>query len=102
MTRLIGVFLAVVLMSGTASPQQSQCLLRADLLKTWLEKYNEGPVRRGGSLGLDGNLYIYEVLLSSTGSWTIVRTSGDGRTCPMAFGEDWEVTGEPPVPGDPT
>lgn len=106
MTRFIGVFAAaaaVVLMSGTASPQQLQCpLSRDEILKVALDGYNEGPVQGGEATNRDGSQYIFELLLSTEGSWTIIRTDIDGQTCAIASGTSWITTGEPPLPGDPT
>lgn len=107
MTRFIGVFAAaaaVVLMSGTASPQEPpKCPLSRDqILKIALDNYNEGPVQGGEMTNRDGSQYIFELLLSTEGSWTIVRTGTDGQTCAIASGTSWITTGEPPLPGKPT
>ena len=50
-------------------------------------KYDEMPVARG--ITTNGKAVI-EVLASESGSWTLIVTGPQGRTCLVASGEAWE------------
>lgn len=72
----------------SAPPAQAQqamlCGLRDDMGKMLDQRFGEQP--QGG--GIVGDR-IVELLVSQTGSWTILITSADGRSCVVTGGEDW-------------
>lgn len=61
------------------------CDSRELVLKALKNEANEQIVSRG--LDLHGEMV--EVLLSESGSWTIIQTSTDGFTCVLKMGQDW-------------
>ena len=50
------------------------------------ERYEE--TRRG--IGLSGAKQVLEVFASAGGTWTVVVTDPEGRTCLVASGRGWE------------
>jgi len=78
---------------------QMACGTRDSVVAKLGDKY--GEVRRGG--GLAGSTAIFEIWASeATGSWTILKTTPDGKTCIMAVGEGWQDdAGEPTPTGSP-
>ncbi len=83
------VFTAVIAAAALpATPAQAQqamlCGLRDDMGKMLDQRFGEQP-QAGGIVGDR----IVELLVSQTGSWTILITSADGRSCVVTGGEDW-------------
>lgn len=75
--------------SAMDSPSPMEfCGERAALVKSLLEKSREHPTAVGQ---IDGSAVI-EVLVSDTGSWTMLATGTDGRSCVVSAGEGWEQT----------
>jgi len=64
--------------------QQMLCGLRDDMGKMLEKRFGEQPQ----AAGVVGDR-IVELLVSQTGSWTILMTSADGRACVVTGGEDW-------------
>jgi hypothetical protein len=90
------VFTAVVAASTIpATPAQAQqqmlCGLRDEMGKMLVQRFGEQPQ----AAGLVGDR-IVELLVSQTGSWTILITSADGRACVVTGGEEW--TAKPTMP----
>ncbi len=74
---------------GSATGQAlAFCAERAALVKSLSDTYSEVPAAVGQ---IDGNAVI-EVLVSESGSWTILATGTDGRSCVVSGGEGWELT----------
>lgn len=67
-----------------APPQAMLCGLRDDMGQMLDQRFGEQP-QAGGIVGDR----IVELLVSQTGSWTILITSADGRSCVVTGGEDW-------------
>jgi hypothetical protein len=66
------------------------CAEREEMLRRLEVEY--GAVRRG--TGLRGNGAVVEVwAVPSTGDWTLVQNYAGGKSCIVAIGEHWEVTG---------
>ena len=40
-------------------------------------------------MGLASNVNLFEVFISKRGTWTILSTRADGRTCIMMAGKSW-------------
>lgn len=68
----------------TQAQQQMLCGLRDDMGKMLEKRFGEQPQ----AAGVVGDR-IVELLVSQTGSWTILMTSADGRACVVTGGEDW-------------
>ena len=66
--------------------QQPPCVERADFLKHLESNYEEAPV----AMGLTTGGGLLEVVVSRTGSWTIIVTTPNGISCGVASGESWE------------
>jgi hypothetical protein len=66
------------------------CGDRSDLLAQLKEKFDEKPT----GVGLTGNGTVVELTKSSSGSWTLLLSFADGRSCLMAAGENWEQAPE--------
>lgn len=86
----------VVLLSASGAHAQQLCALR-DAAITQLEaKFNERVVGRG--LAKRGKEMV-ELLVSESGSWTVVISDTQGRTCIVASGDSWMpvplLVGEP-------
>ncbi len=93
----IPLTVALLLIPATVQAQFA-CGTRDSFVGTLGEKY--GEIRKGA--GLAGPTAIYELWVSeATGTWTILKTYPNGRTCIMAVGDSWHD--DPPIaPGDPT
>ncbi len=85
MLRIIAAVLVATSLALPASAQ-SVCGERSKFLEHLGSKYQEGPVAMG--LVSDGN--VLEVLASDGGSWTIIVTRPDGKSCVVATGDGWE------------
>jgi isopentenyl diphosphate isomerase/L-lactate dehydrogenase-like FMN-dependent dehydrogenase len=82
--RAMALGAAVALGLGVPAAARGVCGERAAVIAELQHRY--GETRR--SVGLQQNRAIVEVWASDrTGSWTIVVTNADGRTCLMAAGE---------------
>jgi hypothetical protein len=80
-------------LAGVTAPAQAQqqaqqqamlCGLRDDMGEMLDQRFGEQP-QAGGIVGDR----IVELLVSQTGSWTILITSADGRACVVTGGDDW-------------
>ena len=82
MTRLA---LALALLAGPVWAQ-GNCAPRALLIEKLISKYGEAMI--GG--GLQNGQSIFEVWVSKeNGTWTILRTGANGRSCIMSTGTSW-------------
>lgn len=81
-TALIAVFLVV-------QPAHASffCGDRTEITKSLGMKYHEKLVASG--LADAGS--VIEIFASRTGTWTMIVTSPNGRSCYMASGEHWEA-----------
>lgn len=66
--------------------QQTACGERHALLNQLRETYAERPA----GLGVVGNGSVMELLVSPSGSWTLLLSMPTGQTCMIANGESWE------------
>lgn len=70
-----------------SAPQMPVCHERTEALHYLRSNYDEQPV----ALGLANNGGVIEVLANPDGkTWTILITTPDGHTCPLASGVGWE------------
>ena len=92
--RAVLMALIIVLLSGGAIGQSlTLCGERRAVVASLEKTYFETPV----SMGLESNGGLIEILVSPTGTFTIIMTQPNGWTCVMAAGEDWE--NHKPLPG---
>ncbi|MDP1699751.1 MAG: hypothetical protein Q8L53_02170 [Aestuariivirga sp.] len=73
---------------GAASPAQAlgMCGSRADFIKALSDKYQE----TGKALGIAGQVNLVEIFASKAGTWTILVTTPQGKSCIIAAGSSWE------------
>jgi len=69
-----------------AASAQALCGDRTNFLKHLGKSYKESPT----AMGLTSNGKVIEVLTSDKGSWTIIVTNPEGKSCVVAAGEAWE------------
>lgn len=80
----IGGLLAV---TATQSQATNFCANRTEMVKSLADKFNENPTAVGQ---INGDAVI-EVFVSEKGSWTILATGTDGKSCVLSAGESWEI-----------
>ena len=79
--------LAPVGFSGPAMAQQQMaCAERNALVGELKEKYKEASQ----GLGMTGNGAVMELMTSEGGSWSLVVTMPNGKSCLIATGSGWE------------
>lgn len=101
MKRILITLTACAALLGTTANaqgflQDATCGDRDEVTKKLERKF--GELQRG--TGVISSNQILELWQSSEGSWTILMTRPDGRTCIMAAGDFWRKTPEG-TSGDP-
>lgn len=95
------VCLAMMYRAATAHAL-GMCGSRADFVKALSDKYQE----TGKAFGIAGQVNLVEVFVSKTGTWSILVTTPQGKSCMIAAGKSWEdlpsVTVKQKSEGDPT
>ncbi len=71
----------------TTASAERVCGARSLFLAKLGERYSESPT----AIGIASNGSVLEVLSSKSGSWSIITTAPDGRTCLLASGDSWET-----------
>lgn len=92
-------FAGLILATEIAHAQSAaQCGQREAVIERLTSAY--GETRHG--IGLAAYNAVMEVFASATtGSWTIIVTLADGRTCLIAAGQNYETLAEPlPAAGE--
>lgn len=101
-TKLISVLAGLAALGASpAIGQMQNCAPRAVVVERLASKY--GEVFSGG--GLQSGAAVFEVWTSADdGTWTILMTHADGRSCVMAAGTDWQdaLESQKQVVGAPT
>jgi hypothetical protein len=77
------------LMTMTATPSLATtfCAERGEMVKSLSDKFKENPAAVGQ---INGSAVI-EVFVSEKGSWTILATGTDGKSCVLSAGEGFEI-----------
>ena len=70
-----------------AASAQTLCGERQSFLSHLGKNYHEATT----AMGLTSSGKVIEVLTSDKGTWTIIVTNPDGRSCLIAAGEEWEA-----------
>ena len=70
----------------TPAAAQAVCSERSTFVRGLAAQHRESPV----ALGIIADGKVLEVLASKDGTWTILVTSPNGRSCVLAVGESWE------------
>ena len=73
---------------GASNPAQAlgMCGSRADFIKALSDKYQE----TGKAIGIAGQVNLVEIFASKAGTWTILVTTPQGKSCIIAAGSSWE------------
>ena len=85
----IGIGLTVALgwaQDAGAQTQRPACGDRAGVLAQLKGAYDEKPT----ALGTTGDGAVVELTTSQNGTWTLLLSLPNGRTCLMATGENWD------------
>ena len=80
---VMGMVIGMLIRPAHAQPV---CALRDTVLAGLEKTYKEEPV----AIGLASNGGVIEVIVSPSGSFTIILTRTNGISCVMAAGEAWE------------
>lgn len=102
MLNIRSVALALILsVSFLAVPAQANnhnpCDPRKVVLDELLQDYGETPT----AIGITSNGKVLEVLVSKSGSWTIIISTPSGFTCWGITGENWELFPAEVIKEDP-
>lgn len=62
------------------------CAPRGTMVEMLSEVFGEEP----RAIGLAGEAHLMELFVSETGTWTILRTTASGISCPLAEGTSFE------------
>ncbi len=86
----ITMVLALLTLATLAVPamaqQQMPCAERSALVGELKEKYKEASQ----GVGMTGNGAVMELMTSEGGSWSLVVTMPNGKSCLIATGSGWE------------
>lgn len=77
---------SLIALSSASPAQAAMCGKRADFIKALNDKYQES----GKALAIAGQVNLVEVFASKAGTWTILVTTPEGKTCIIAAGSSWE------------
>ena len=87
--------LGALVLAADPARAEPRCGPRAEVLEMLGERYEE--TRRG--IGVAGPTQVLEVFASVEGSWTVLVTDPEGRSCMVASGRGWEDLREALPPG---
>jgi hypothetical protein len=71
-----------------SEPEMAMCGARNDVLNELAQQFREKPM----AVGQIDNNAVLEILVSDTGSWTILATGTDGQSCIVSTGEGFQST----------
>lgn len=66
----------------------NMCSDRAHIVSELEQQFNENVT----AVGMVDQNAVVEIFVSDTGSWTILATGTDGKSCIISAGEGWEST----------
>lgn len=78
--------------SGNAAGSEVPCGQHNDVVASFSKSYKEEP----SALGITDKGGLIEVLVSPSGTWTMLLTMPGGPACILGTGEDWNMR---PAPG---
>ena len=89
MTRALTIALFVIF--ATPATAKTICGDRSKMIGYLDRDYQEAQT----GLGLASNGAVVELYTAKTGTWTMLITSPDGKTCVVGSGEGWESQHRP-------
>ena len=93
MKRLAPIFASaaasLMLFTGPAATttEANLCAERTEMVKSLAEQFKENPA----AVGVINPSAVIEVFVSQDGSWTILATGTDGKSCVLSAGFGWET-----------
>ena len=63
------------------------CGTRDEIVKKLSEEFKEAPQ----SVGIVNQDAVVEIFVSENGTWTIIASDTDGKSCVLSSGEGWET-----------
>lgn len=95
MLKPIIIFLSSLIIAGLlavgAQAATTKCGVRNEIIQLLEAKYQEGRVAVALS---QKSTEAFEIFVSPKGTWTVMRTGTNGKTCIMAAGHSWENVDE--------
>lgn len=76
-----------LLTSPALAQQPAACGDRESVVARLKEKFHESPT----GFGMTGGGAVMELMTSDSGSWTLILSFPNGRSCLMATGDGWEL-----------
>lgn len=80
--------------SPAASQAVASCAQRSEVIEFLLRQYQEKPA----AIGLINPHAVMEFYSADSGTWTLVVTDVNGRSCVILAGKSWEALPPQPVP----
>ena len=78
---------AMALPLVTPSPVvAAECAVRAEMIKALGDNFKEAPT----AVGVVNPEVVVEIYVSAAGTWTILATGTDGKSCVISAGEGWD------------
>ena len=95
--RIARLFALALLLSASGADAAVRCGPHAEVLR-WLDmKFAELPI--GGGLITNmlplwdvGQNQLAEILVSKAGTWSIIVTSPEGKSCLVIYGDNWRAS----------
>ena len=87
--KTLAVASLLLLLSSAAAAQV--CGPRYDIIKRLWKRWGEKQV----AMGLANDNRLVEVFVSEEGSWTVIISDSNGRSCAASAGRNWTTDGFP-------
>ncbi len=93
MKRIVSMFgtaaASLVLLTAPAATTTTAnfCAERTEMVKSLAEQFKENPT----AVGVINPSAVIEIFVSQDGSWTILATGTDGKSCVLSAGIGWET-----------
>ena len=71
-----------------AEDNANLCGQRVEIVSKLSEHYKEQPQ----AVGMVDQNAVLEVFVSNNGTWTIIATGTDGKSCVLSSGDGWQAT----------
>ena len=84
----LAVLSPMALISSTHAPAlaDTACGPRAEIVAKLAQEFKESQQ----AVGLVNENAVLEVFVSGNGTWTIIATGTDGKSCLLSAGKDWQ------------
>ncbi len=82
---LLCIFGLIAVLASASHAQGVQCGNRDKMVDTLNKRFKESRF----AMGLSSRVSLLEIFVSKKGTWTILTTRANGRTCIVAAGKSW-------------